>query len=115
MPSARGRLQRIWKNGALVWRHHSTAQRSRSARRKCARRSRWAASERLPRSATWWRIWHRTHPSILPARPSISTAASVWNFKTYRLLGGYIMDNIIGGKLVADALIARGVDYVFSL
>ena len=25
------------------------------------------------------------------------------------------MDNIIGGKLVADALVDRGVDYIFSL
>ncbi|HLZ20372.1 MAG TPA: thiamine pyrophosphate-binding protein, partial [Smithellaceae bacterium] len=25
------------------------------------------------------------------------------------------MDNVIGGKLVADALVDRGVDYVFSL
>lgn len=29
------------------------------------------------------------------------------------VLGGYIMDNIIGGKLVADALVEQGVDYVF--
>jgi len=25
------------------------------------------------------------------------------------------MDNIIGGKLVADALVDRGVDYIYSL
>ena len=70
---------------------------------------------RTPRIS--WPSWRPTNPGISPDRPSTWTAGSAWNCERKPIipLEDSIMDKIIGGQLAAEALIARDVDYIFSL